>query len=233
MELDIQNLGRVRGSPLHVIRVGMEATGKGYWESVGVKNAVIIDIGGYIGDTAMLFANRGASRVYMFEPSKKYYDMACINLAPYSNIVTFNQAVGHRNGFGILSGSLMGKTLTSGKGEPVSIRAFNDLVDEILTRENCIDIVKMDCEDAERQIIEESNPRIFERIHSFWIEMHGSQDQNASLVEYLKELGYDLVYQSPHFFLKHNFPDLGSRWVFAGLGTPVKAPNLHLTREHR
>ncbi|MEM4700085.1 MAG: FkbM family methyltransferase [Candidatus Nezhaarchaeales archaeon] len=40
---------------------------------VNVEGAVIVDVGAYIGETAMLFLSKGARRVYALEPVGSHY----------------------------------------------------------------------------------------------------------------------------------------------------------------
>lgn len=40
----------------------------GYYDSLRVRDKIVLDVGAYIGDTALFFVSRGARKVYAYEP---------------------------------------------------------------------------------------------------------------------------------------------------------------------
>lgn len=64
-----------------------------------LKNKNIIDAGGYIGDTALLFSNYTNKNVYSFEPFQKNIDLMnkTIKLNDVSNIIPIKKALGDEN----------------------------------------------------------------------------------------------------------------------------------------
>jgi len=51
------------------------------YSDVDVKDAIVIDIGAYIGDTSLLFLSKGASRVYALEPVDRHYHYLLKNIS--------------------------------------------------------------------------------------------------------------------------------------------------------
>ena len=64
-----------------------------------VKNKNIIDAGGYIGDSAILFSDYTDKNVYSFEPFLQHYNMMLktIELNKKNNIIPVNMALGDEN----------------------------------------------------------------------------------------------------------------------------------------
>jgi FkbM family methyltransferase len=65
-----------------------------------VDNSIVIDIGAYIGDTALYFIHRGAKRVYAFEPVEKLYIYLLRNVARNSledKVIAFNYGAWFKN----------------------------------------------------------------------------------------------------------------------------------------
>ena len=64
-----------------------------------LKNKNIIDAGGYIGDTALLFSNYTNKNVYSFEPFQKNIDLMnkTIKLNDVNNIIPIKKALGDEN----------------------------------------------------------------------------------------------------------------------------------------
>jgi FkbM family methyltransferase len=62
-----------------------------------LRGKIIIDAGGFTGDTALYYANKGA-KVYSFEPDANSYEIAkynlCLNPSLYANITFKNYALG-------------------------------------------------------------------------------------------------------------------------------------------
>ena len=52
----------------------------GEYDVLPVADKVVVDIGAAIGDTAVYFALKGASRVYGYELNKRYFDLAQRNI---------------------------------------------------------------------------------------------------------------------------------------------------------
>ena len=127
-----------------------------------VENSVVVDIGAYIGDTAVFFAHRGAKKIVAYEPNPTRVEMAKENFAlnGYSDkIVLVNAAVGAENGILQLSKEL--------RVNQLSIRS-------VLDNEGSIDLLKMDIEGAEWEIMEKCvSEGLLENVEKIVMEVHG------------------------------------------------------------
>lgn len=128
-----------------------------------INNKLIIDIGGNIGDTALMFAKEGAE-VYAYEPVPPIYDLALknIDLNPdlKGNIHFFNKAIFNKKGKIKIAyqgnGSSGGSSIYNNAGEIFEVDTIT--IDDILKENNIKpDLLQMDCEGAEYDIIPNSD----------------------------------------------------------------------------
>ena len=66
-----------------------------------VKDRIVIDVGGYIGDTALYFVTRGAQKVLVYEPVKFFYELMLHNIKLNNindKIESFNKGIWYEYG---------------------------------------------------------------------------------------------------------------------------------------
>jgi FkbM family methyltransferase len=126
---------------------------------VDVDNGIVIDIGAYIGDTALYFIHRGARRVYAFEPVEKFYRYLLKNVARNSledKVIAFNYGAWFKNSTIRAS---MEDASTGSKMDyrrpcvELKVRSLKDIFEMVYEREGVIDLVKMDCEGCEYSLL--------------------------------------------------------------------------------
>lgn len=120
-----------------------------------VKDKTVLDVGAFIGDTAVYFAREGASRIVAYEPTPLTFELAKENvrLNGYADRVEMvNMAVG-------------------GKEDVIqNVVSFKSAVERL----GHVDLLKMDCEGAEWQIIPEAvKDGSLERVGMVIMEVHG------------------------------------------------------------
>lgn len=73
------------------------------WEfdALDLEGRVVLDIGAYVGDTAMLFAVKGAKKVFAVEPDPSFFAIMVENLLlnNLSNVEPINVAITPKRGF--------------------------------------------------------------------------------------------------------------------------------------
>ena len=140
--------------------------------STDIKNKTVIDIGGNIADTALMFAKEGAE-VYAFEPVPPIYEHALenIDLNPdlKNNIHFYNKAVSDKNGtikISFLKGFESGSSAYFHIGTLYDVEtiSLNDIINKL--KENNIkpDLLKCDCEGSEYDIIPNADLSDFEEL---------------------------------------------------------------------
>ena len=179
-----------------------------------VHNKSVLDIGAFVGDSAILFALRGARRVVAVEPSPWAYNVAKKNVEVnrLGNVVTLvNCAVGREDGKVLMlpSGEIGTgfRATDSYRGDtPVPTCTLDSLIDKY----GPFDVLKMDCEGCEHESIPYSR-RIGE-IREILVEYH---DGYEDIVRKLREEGFrDIKYpvifgSNVEYYEKARNPKLG------------------------
>ena len=159
------------------------------WRFLNVHNKVVIDVGTYIGDSAIYFALRGVRKVICYEPHPILYRYLIENVKLNKfedRIQVFNYAVASREGFveikipegNLLAGSRAVLTPHKGARYHLKVKAVK------LPLEG--DVLKMDCEGCEYDILLNINPRKLP-FSEIGLEYHGSP---KPLIKHLKQGGY-------------------------------------------
>jgi len=168
-----------------------------------LKDAIVIDIGGYIGDTAIFFALEGARNVFSFEPHPMLFDLLQTNISLNSlekTVIPYRLAVGDNSKvipLRVPPGKYRTyKTLgitTSGSG-PIICYAQQVAFEEILSKFNEVDIVKFNCEGCEYSSILSSSVESLRKIKYFIIHMHECDvSLRLALLTQLKKAGFKLL----------------------------------------
>jgi FkbM family methyltransferase len=164
--------------------------------------SVVIDVGGYIGETALFFAQRGARRVFCVEPAPDNLRLLEQNISQSSfkdKIVIIRAAILDKDGsieFYMNSMEPLGNhvanyhyfmkshTRSDLKCE-VQAMSFQSLLEYTGLEE--VDVVKLDCEGSEYDILLGTPDSVLKRVRKYIIEYHNGPDV---LVKRLDELGY-------------------------------------------
>jgi FkbM family methyltransferase len=173
-----------------------------YWD-VDVKDKVVVDVGAFIGDSALFFASHGAKIVYAYEPSKELYEIAKENCSNYNNIVLHNFGLGCSEKYAILVGQGMLKRVNdlAQNGEKVLLKSFNEELRKIIRKEGRIDVLKLDCEGCEWEFLNCLDEELIKHIQTIVVEIHG-KDHNFFLKK-LKKYGFKLIKKAKLFSHKN------------------------------
>jgi FkbM family methyltransferase len=136
----------------------------------------VVDVGSNIGVSALYFLTRNAtSRVRCFEPVPRNVERLRANLAGYEDrYVVDEAAVAPEAGtmdFGVEpSGRYGGLGVASADRISVRVRSIGDVLEEALSAEDVIDILKLDTEGAERPTVAAIAPEHLARIRTIHYE---------------------------------------------------------------
>ncbi len=152
------------------------------------KNKIVLDIGGFIGDTAVLFSNWGAKKVIIYEPVISLHKFIKMNV-----ILNGFEAELHEEGIGDENGyrTVHYDTVTDvfgleDKGNQemrIKIKNVKDVIEE-----SHVDIAKFDCEGAENSLIHLTYDTL-RLIDTYVIEVHKSETRKSLLVKF-QESGF-------------------------------------------
>lgn len=167
-----------------------------YFDKFEIKNRVVLDVGGNVGDTALKFAKKGAI-VYAFEPMPSLFETALenIDLNPQykDKIYFFNKAISGKNGKLTIYESEFnsgGHSQYQSDGKKYTVDALT--IDSAINEFNITpDILKMDCEGCEYNIILNSDLSIFKDI-IFEYHLGIVKKPYSILVEKLTEEGFNV-----------------------------------------
>ncbi|MHB1600843.1 MAG: FkbM family methyltransferase [bacterium] len=168
---------------------------KGEYRSVYVKDRIIIDIGAYIGDTAIYFVYKGCKAVYALEPFPYSFKIANINIALNKcddKITLLNAGIGKKSGTikinseyisGVDSSidSLINPNIHFDNGELKTVHGNNKTMINIITLQEIINrynlknqpcVLKMNCEGCEYETILNTPDSVLKEFEQIVIEYH-------------------------------------------------------------
>lgn len=139
---------------------------------------VVVDLGSNIGISALYFLTRNEkSKCYLYEPVPENIKKLKKTLSDYSGRYFLHEvAVSDRSGilkFGVEeTGRYGGIGINTGKTIEVKCLNINDVLEEVLSRESCIDILKLDIEGEEVRAVESIRPEILRKINNIYLEAY-------------------------------------------------------------
>ncbi|MGC9079883.1 MAG: FkbM family methyltransferase [Nanopusillaceae archaeon] len=171
---------------------------------LNVKDKKILDIGAYVGDTAVIFLTRGAKQVTAVEPSPWAYEMAKINLLNYlDRTILLKCAIDKdSNKVYILPDSITSRWFYAQRSKKGNVKVFSCTLDSLMEKYGPFDILKMDCEGCEYDSIPYSK-----RLKDFketLIEYHNGYEileeklrNEGFKIQFLREDVYDKLFDKP------------------------------------
>lgn len=158
------------------------------YSSLDVNGKLVIDIGCSIGDSAIYFALRGASKVIGLEPYPIPYSIAVDNVARNNLggcVTLIRAACGGTEGTISIDGDLMNtrcQTAEAGGGNvPTPVRTLRALVEEF---EVFSGVLKVDCEGGEYEIFRSTDDSTLRRFDQVMVEYHkGPRDLKTQLAK--------------------------------------------------
>lgn len=137
----------------------------------------VLDIGGFSGDTAVMFHHWGARRVTVVEGAPENLPLIRANLQRHDvPSVLIHTMVGERDGerivrYSHVSGGYGLDRKTGKHHRTVSVRAMASVLDEAGVADGAIDIVKCDCEGGEMGFTT-CPPELLRQVPSYVMETH-------------------------------------------------------------
>ena len=160
------------------------------YSKLPVRNKVVLDIGGFNGDSAIYFSLKGASKVICLEPFPRNFEIAYKNIHEngFADIVTIlNAACSKNNGFVRLNSEYFGSdnSITSEQsGTKIPTMSLDKIVSEYNLVDGCL---KIDCEGCEYDIILSCPKNTLKKFSSILLEFH---DGSEKIVEKLSDCNF-------------------------------------------
>ncbi|BFI73641.1 hypothetical protein YN1_6280 [Nanoarchaeota archaeon] len=141
---------------------------------LNVKDKVVLDIGAYIGDSAIYFIRRGAKKVYAYEAVKEFYEIMLKNIELNNlqdKIISISYGVDCSNGKNYINLGGEASGLKEGDIE-INLKSIKDIFEEIYKKEGEF-ITKIDCEGCEYSLLCLPD-EMLKYSKEYIIEIHGS-----------------------------------------------------------
>jgi len=160
------------------------------------RNTRVLDIGGFVGDTARFFLNEGALEVVVIEPSEKNLLAMRVNLQGHERRVSIHQkAFSSKDGpMQLLSDAVEGSSCF-GLGEGAHALPCSGISLASLLILGPFDIAKVDCEGGERHLLAVEDA-LLQRIPYWIIETHDCEIRQE-IVRKFCGCGFQLVKALP------------------------------------
>ncbi len=143
----------------------------------GKDISCVVDFGSNIGISALYFLTRNTqAKVYLYEPLPKNIERLKGNLLGFENRYELDGvAVGLENGTGAFGCESTGRYGGLNKNEfenqvEVQVKNANEVVQDILSKNATIDILKIDVEGLEEDIINNLEPHLLKKIDRIYAE---------------------------------------------------------------
>lgn len=163
-----------------------------HYGCIDVNDAIVIDIGAFIGETSLFFLSKGAKKVYAFEPVEKFYRYLKRNVLRNGfggKVILNNFGIWFHDGILQVSLKHMGTGLEVDGNDFIRLRvkSLDKVLRFIYNREGRINIVKMDCEGCEFSVLNTDNETLRLPEH-YIIEIHGSE---TPIIYKMSHIGYE------------------------------------------
>ena len=162
----------------------------GVYNDLDIEGRTVIDIGAGVGDTAILFALRGARRVIALEPYPSLYRRALVNIrvnGVEDRIILVNAALGSFDGEVCAEARDVNGYYLFGPSSRCDVRVrmytLRSLVKEFGVEENSA--LKMDCEGCEYETVLHADPGDLKVFKEIVIEYHNGYRELKKLLENL------------------------------------------------
>lgn len=156
------------------------------------QNKRVLDVGGYIGDTARFFLKEGASRVVIYEPALANVLCMEVNLKEYADkIEIIRKGIGAKDGELEISSNYPEGHIGFGNREGAYKVQTTGICFTSLLQSEDFDIAKIDCEGSEQYLLDVAKGDL-RKIPYWMIELHDPHIA-AKVTEKFLESGFEAI----------------------------------------
>ena len=164
-----------------------------YYSKLPVENKILIDVGGNVGDSSLLYSSLGAKKVIMLEPQPKFFEFAIenINSNDYSNIQLINAGLSDASGYFKINYENSDKTFEFQEDNIDGVEIPKITLEEIVSKLSDSNLVlKLDCEGCEYDVLLSSSDNILKKFDHILLEFHNGFENISNR---LKKLGFKVT----------------------------------------
>ncbi len=186
---------------LSTMIMAIESFGLGEYDNLEVKGKTVVDVGAYDGGSAIMFALRGARRVFAFEPFPYSYELAKKNvrLNGLDDRITLVNKGCLEDGWITIDrnyrNQMYNELMRSDKGKKIEVLSLKNLVKRYKIERDAR--LKLDCEGCENQLILDSDEETLNRFTQISMEYHYGYKK---LAKRLGLLSFNVRYSEPRKF---------------------------------
>jgi FkbM family methyltransferase len=157
------------------------------YSDLDLGGRIVIDVGAGIGDTPILFAIRGASKVYALEPFPAIHRVARLNVTAnkIDNIILLKAAIGSKDDMicSDLGSPSIYKIFAPSQecSEKIRVYSLETLLKEIGVSDGAV--LKMDCEGCEYHVLGSASRDVLRTFDQMLIEYHKGYRPIAKILE--------------------------------------------------
>ena len=163
------------------------------WRRLNVKNKYVLDIGGYIGDTAIYYATRGAKKVVVFEPFPYSFKIALDNVVQNNlqDVIEINNcSVGGEDSYININPGYINTN------ESFAVDQLEGVKVPVITLRSIVEryqidnwLLKMNCEGCEYEALARTDIKTLRKFSEVLMHYHGDPQP---LVGKLREAGFKI-----------------------------------------
>ncbi len=173
------------------------------YDSLQVRDKIVLDIGANVGDSSILFSRLGARKVIALEPQLEFFNR-CKKNVDINNleqkIEVFNAGLDNEQGFFLIDERDDSKKF-SFKNVEKGIKIPKMTLEDITPDEKNL-VLKLDCELCEYKIILNTTKENLQKFERILIEFH---DGNRDLIERLTSIGFKVSVLNSRFTFKKKY----------------------------
>ena len=161
------------------------------WKRLRVKGKNILDIGGYIGDTAIYFISQGARKVVVYEAFPYSFRIAIANINQNhleDRVEIKNCALGGEDTFITIDPEFVNSNESRAEPQEVGIKIPLITLETIVKQYNIVDwSMKMNCEGCEYEVFQKTTTATLRRFKEIYMHYHA---EPAPIIKKLKDAGF-------------------------------------------
>ncbi len=161
------------------------------WKRLQVKDKCVLDVGGYVGDTAIYFIAKGAKKIVLYEPYPYSYRIALNNIVInglQNKVEVNNCAVGGLDSYLTIDPNYendnSSRAIDQTEGTKIPIMSLKSIVEKYSINDWAL---KMNCEGCEYEVFLNTENDVFQKFSEILMHYHGNP---APLIQKLRSGGF-------------------------------------------
>lgn len=167
---------------------------EGLYDFYDYKDGIVVDIGGYIGDTAVYFSMNGAKEVYSYEPNPINFDYLEKNLelnGVSQKVKAYNLAISMRRRKLIVPDKGGAGSLFSNRSGLASYDAENIQPTVMLRDKDVVTLLKVDCKGCELELFAHSLDDVVVKVMHIVVDSGRlNEEQRFDIISRLQKAGF-------------------------------------------